>query len=67
MKKKVLKKLKAINDLAELTKMEGRLLLRFTGCSVKEWDAVLEQITEFQRENHVIQINDNLIVLLILD
>lgn len=67
MKEKVLKKLQAISDLAELTKMEGRLLLRFTGCSFKEWDSVLEQITEFQRDKFTIQINDNLIVLLILD
>ncbi len=66
MKKQILSKLSKIQKLAEQTGMEGKLSIEFTGCSVYDWDLVIESISEFPRHNHIVQVTPNLTVTLLL-
>lgn len=67
MKTKILKKLAKIKKVAELTGMEGNLTLRFTGCTMQEWDNTIESITEFERYNHFISVTRKLTVTLLFE
>lgn len=67
MKTKILKKLSQIKKLAESTGMEGKVTLKFTGCSIQEWDNIIESITEYPRYNHYVDVTPGLSVSLLLD
>ncbi len=66
MKSEILDKLKAIKELADTTGIQGNLSLEFTGYTIDEWDAELEQITEYPKYKHFIEISPKLIVSLLL-
>lgn len=66
MKKQILKKLKQINKVAELTGMEGKVTLEFSGCSVQEWDDTIDSISEYPRYRHFVSVTPKLTVILML-
>ena len=67
MKTKILKKLAQIKKLAEATGMEGKVTLKFTGCTMQEWDDAVENITEYSRYNHFVEVTPKLNVTLLFD
>ena len=67
MKTKILKKLAQIKKLAEATGMEGKVTLKFTGCTMEEWDNAVESITEYPRYNHFVEVIPKLNVTLLFD
>ena len=67
MKTKILKKLAQIKKLAETTGMEGKVTLKFTGCTMQEWDDAVESITEYPRYNHFVEVTPKLNVILLFD
>ena len=67
MKTKILKKLAQIKKLAETTGMEGKITLKFTGCTMQEWDDAVENITEYPRYNHFVEVTPKLNVILLFD
>ena len=67
MKTKILKKLAQIKKLAETTGMEGKVTLKFTGCTMQEWDDAVESITEYPRYNHFVEVTQKLNVILLFD
>ena len=67
MKTKILKKLAQIKKLAEVTGMEGKVTLKFTGCTMQEWDDAVESITEYPRYNHFVEVTPKLNVTLLFD
>ena len=66
MKKQILNKLTKIQKVAELTGMEGKLTLEFTGCTMQQWDNAVESITEYPRHNHFVEVTPKLTVTLLL-
>ena len=67
MKTKILKKLAQIKKLAEATGMEGNVTLKFTGCTMQEWDNAIESLTEYPRYNHFIEVTPKLTVALLFE
>lgn len=65
MKTKILKKLAQIKKLSASTGMEGKVTLKFTGCTMQEWDNAIESITEYPRYNHFVEVAPNLTVTLL--
>jgi hypothetical protein len=66
MRKKVLKHIDKIRKTAEETNMQGQVTLEFTGCSVQEWDDVINSIIEYPRYKHFVQITPELTITLLL-
>ena len=66
MKTKILKKLAQIKKTAEQTGMEGKITLKFTGCTMEEWDNAIESINEYPRYNHFVEVTPKLNVTLLL-
>ena len=58
MKKQILNKLVKIQKVA----VEGKVALEFTGCTMQEWDNVVESITEYPRYNHFVEVTPKLTV-----
>ena len=67
MKKQILKKLKQIETVAKSTEMEGKLTLKFSGCTMQEWDNAVNSITEYPRYNHFVEVTQKLQVALLID
>ena len=67
MKKQILTKLKAIAKAAAATNMEGKISVTFSGCSIAEFDAAIESITEFPRWKHFVDITPKLTVTILID
>jgi hypothetical protein len=65
MKKQILNKLAKIQKVSELTGMEGKVTLEFTGCTMQEWDEAVESITEYPRYKHFVQVTPKLNVILL--
>ena len=65
MKKQILNKLVKIQKVTELTGMEGKVALEFTGCTMQEWDNAVESITEYPRYNHFVEVTPKLTVTLL--
>lgn len=65
MKTQILNKLVKIQKVAELTGMEGKVTLEFTGCTMQEWDNAVESITEYPRYNHFVEVTPKLTVTLL--
>ena len=47
--------------------MEGKLTLKFSGCTMQEWDNAVNSITEYPRYNHFIEVTPKLQVALLID
>ncbi len=56
MKEILLYKLKAIRECAKATNMEGKVSISVDGIPVKEFDAVIDSITEFEHYKTVFSI-----------
>lgn len=67
MKKQILAKLKAIAKTAAITKMEGKISVSFSGCSIAEFDAAVEAINEYPRWKHFVDVAPKLTVTLLID
>lgn len=63
----MLKHLAEIQKVAIETGMEGTLQIRFSNCSIVEFDKALSSITEFKMHKHFAQVTDLLTVAIILD
>jgi len=66
MKTQILNKLSKIQKVAEQTGMGGKITLEFTGCTMQEWDNVIEGIIEYPRYNHFVEVTPKLTVTLLL-
>jgi hypothetical protein len=65
-KNEILLKLTQIQKLAELTGMEGRVKLEFTGVTIQQWDVIIHSITEYPRHEHLVTVSPKLTVVLLL-
>ena len=67
MKKQIIKNLRAIQKLASVTKMEGKISISVSGCSIDQFDELIESINEFPRINHFIEVAPKLTVAILMD
>ena len=67
MQKKIMRDLAAIHKTAKSTGMSGKVVLKYSGVTVTEWDQVIEGIKEYKRIQHFVEVTPETMVVLTLD